>query len=250
MSAIASDIVEEAARLLGRASEREVLLRLLGGLAVRLHSPGGIHPALERRFNDVDFVSRRSGWKEIPGFFEEMGYESQRAFNRMNAGRRLMFHDNEHDRRIDVFLGAFEMCHAIPLEERIAVDPVTIPLAELLLTKLQIVELNDKDLRDVLALLHEHEVGEGDGELINGRRIARLCARDWGLWRTCQLNLERVQEAVETYGFAPGERQMLSARLEELSGLIQEEPKSTGWKLRARIGDRMRWYQEPDEIDA
>jgi hypothetical protein len=249
MSAIEQDIVQEAARLLSRASERGVLLRLIGGLAVRLHSPNGIHPVLERGFKDIDFVSRRDRGKQIGGFFAEMGYEPNKVFNTMNAGRRLLFWDTGNGRRVDVFLGSFEMCHSIPLERRLEVDPVTIPLAELLLTKLQIVQLNEKDVRDILALLHEHEVGDGDNEVINAHQIARLCATDWGLWRTCQLNFDRIRSAIETYGFSPDERATLSARLATLAGRVDAEPKSTAWRLRARIGDRKRWYEEPEETE-
>lgn len=246
---IERDIVQEAGRLLGRATERDVLLRLLGGLAVRLHSPGGVHPILERDFEDIDFVSRRDRGKEVGAFFKEMGYEPNKVFNAMNAGRRLMFYDNENRRRVDVFLGSFEMCHSIPIQERIELDPVTIPLAELLLTKLQVVELNEKDLRDILALLHEHDVADDDAEAINVARIAELCSRDWGLWRTCQLNFERVRAAIETYGFSPEERVTLGARLDVLVERLEAEPKSRAWKLRARIGDRVRWYEEPEETE-
>lgn len=245
---IESDIVAEAGRLLGRAVEHDVLIRLLGGLAVRLHSAGGVHPLLERDFRDIDFVSPKAQAKPVSAFFEQMGYEPNKVFNTMNAGRRQLFFDSEHERRVDVFLGSFEMCHPIPLGPRLEIDPMTIPLAELLLTKLQIVQLNEKDLRDILSLLAEHEVGDGDEEMINSSQIARLCSTDWGLWRTCQLNFERVQSAIATYGFSPEERERLAARLVALVNRIEEEPKSRSWKLRARIGDRKRWYEEPDEV--
>jgi hypothetical protein len=245
---IESDIVAEAGRLLGRAAEQDVHVRLIGGLAVRLHSAGGVHPLLERDFRDIDFVSPKAQAKVVSAFFEQMGYEPNKVFNTMNTGRRQLFFDSEHGRRIDVFLGSFEMCHPIPLESRLAIDPVTIPLAELLLTKLQIVQLNDKDLRDILSLLAEHEVGDGDEEMINSGQIARLCASDWGLWRTCQLNFERIRSAIASYGFSPEERELLSARLSALVERIEAEPKSRSWKLRARIGDRKRWYQEPEEV--
>jgi hypothetical protein len=166
----------------------------------------------------------------------------------MNAGRRGLFYDLGNERQIDLFVGSFEMCHQIPLADRLDLEPVTVPLAELLLTKLQIVELNEKDQRDILALLLEHEVGDNDDEMVNGGHIARLCAADWGLWRTCKLNVERTREALTSYGLSPAERDSVSARLESLWARVEAEPKTRRWKVRDRVGDRVRWYEEPDEV--
>ena len=248
MTAICGDIVEETFRLVGAAAERGVPLRLVGGLAVRLHASGGVHPALEREFKDIDFVTVKGKGREVSQFIESMGYEPSKFFNNMNAGRRALFYDTENQRQIDVFVGSFQMCHEIPITERIELEPVTVPLAELLLTKLQIVELNEKDLRDIFALLHEHEVGEGDAEMINIAYIARLCAADWGLWRTTKLNVERGRQALDQYGFTPKERALLHRRLETLWERTEAEPKSAKWRLRDRVGDRKKWYEEPDEV--
>jgi hypothetical protein len=177
-----------------------------------------------------------------------MGYEPSKNFNNMNAGRRALFHDTENRRQIDVFVGSFQMCHKIPITERIELEPVTVPLAELLLTKFQIVELNEKDQRDIFALLHEHEVGEGDAEMINAAYIARLCAVDWGLWRTTKLNVERSRQALAQYGFSSEDRGLLQRRLEALWERMEAEPKSSKWRLRDRVGDRKKWYEEPDEV--
>ena len=243
------DIVEETFRLVGAAAEQDVPLRLLGGLAIRLHlSDRSVHPAFDRGLKDIDFVTPRGEDRRAASFIESMGYEPNRTFNTMNAGRRALFYDAANKRQLDLFVGSFEMCHAIPIADRLDLEPVTIPLAELLLTKLQIVELNEKDQRDILALLLEHEVGDGDDEMINSAHIAQLCAADWGLWRTCKLNIERTREAVNSYGLAPAEHDLLSSRIEALWSAIESEPKTRRWKLRDRVGDRVRWYEEPDEV--
>lgn len=243
------DIVEETFRLVGAAAEQNVPLRLLGGLAVRLHSSErSIHPALDRDLKDIDFVTPRGEDRRAASFLESMGYEPNRTFNTMNSGRRALFYDVANERQLDLFVGSFQMCHVIPIADRLDIEPVTIPLAELLLTKLQIFQLNDKDLRDILALVLEHAVGDSDDETINSARIARLCAGDWGLWRTCRLNIERTREAIATYGLAPDERELLSSRIEALWSAIEREPKNRSWKLRDSIGDRKRWYAEPDEV--
>ena len=147
--------------------------------------------------------------------------------------------------QLDVFVGVFRMCHAIPLTDRLLVDELTLPLAELLLTKLQIVKLNEKDLRDAVAILHHHDVGEHDGATINATRIAELCAEDWGLWRTSKLTIERVREGLDAYGLASSDLQAIETRLERIWAEIERAPKSRGWRMRDRVGDRKRWYDDP-----
>jgi hypothetical protein len=247
-SQIRKDIVEETSRLVGAAAEQGVPLRVVGGLAVRLHAPGGIHPALERPFKDIDLVTVRGKGGVVIRFMESMGYEPSWTFNTMNSGRRALFRDLENERQVDLFVEFFEMCHVIPITERIGIEPVTVPLAELLLTKLQVVTLNEKDQRDIFALLYEHKVGEGDTETVNSEHVARLCANDWGLWRTCKLNVERSRVALAAYDLSPADRDLISRRLEALWDRIEVEPKGSKWKLRNRMGDRKRWYEEPDEV--
>jgi len=128
-------------------------------------------------------------------------------------------------------------------------EPLTVPLAELLLTKLQVVELNEKDVRDALALLHDHPVGEEDGESVNGAHIAKLCASDWGLWRTLTANLEALEGHLGRYELAEEGKGRIKERVEALLGRIEEEPKGLGWKVRAKIGERKRWYNLPEEVE-
>jgi hypothetical protein len=243
-------ILDEARRLATAALERDIPLRLVGGLAVRIRVDEDFHPGLSRDYKDIDFVTPKGRGKLVAGFIQEMGWEPQAQFNAMNGHERLLFYDLEHQRQLDVFVGAFRMCHEIPINNRITVDPMTLPLAELLLTKLQIVTLNEKDLRDVIAILHHHEVGDHDGDTINANRVAQLCAEDWGLWRTCKMNVERVRAGVQSYDVAEAERTTVERRLDQLWARIEAEPKSRGWRLRDRIGDRKRWYDEPEEVDA
>ena len=243
------DIIEEAGRLLEAAAADGVPLRLIGGLAVRLHAPGGLHPAVARSYKDIDFVTVRGKSRQATELIGGRGYVANDEFNAVNGHRRLLFYDLANGRQVDVFVGSFEMCHVIPVAKRLALDPMTVPLAELLLTKLQVVALNEKDQRDILALLHHHEVGDADGEIINGSYIGSLCAADWGLWRTCKLNLQRSAEALATYGFSDEERTQITRRIERLWDMIEATPKSVKWKLRDRVGDRKQWYEEPEEVD-
>src|SRR5688572_612961 len=162
MNAIEADVVSEGQRLLRRADEVGVPLRLLGGVAIKLRAPGELAPAFARSYADLDFVTSKKKAGPAADLFRTEGYTPHVAFNALHGGERLLFFDEEYDRQVDVFVGAFSMCHRIPLDDRLAVDSISIPLAELVLTKLQVIELNEKDVRDTLALLHDHPVGDED----------------------------------------------------------------------------------------
>jgi len=149
---------------------------------------------------------------------------------------------------VDVFVGSFRMCHAIPFGDRLKKGEPTVPLAELLLTKLQIIELNEKDVRDTVLLLYGHEIADHDDDAVNGARIAELCAADWGLWRTITHNLKRCAELLGEYDLPDEDRDRVDRRLKQLIERIEAAPKSRGWKMRARIGDRKRWYELPEEV--
>jgi hypothetical protein len=242
------DVVEEATRLLEGARRHGVALRLVGGLAIRMHATDGLHPAVERTYGDIDLVAQKGKGREAAELLRALGYQASDEFNAINGHRRLLFHDERNARQLDVFVGSFAMCHEVPVADRFELDAVTVPLAELLLTKLQVVELNEKDQRDILALLYHHPVADSDSDVINGARIAALCAADWGLWRTCKLNLERTADALPSYAFSVDERELISDRVRRLWNMIEQAPKSSRWRLRERIGDRKRWYQEPEEV--
>jgi hypothetical protein len=243
-----ADIVTEAGRLLAAAAAADVPVRLVGGLAVRAHLPDGTAPVISREYKDIDLVTLKGRSKAVTTFMTEQGYEADRVFNTTNGHRRLLYYDVPHQRQVDVFVGSFEMCHAIPITERIELHPAAVPLAELLLTKMQIVELNAKDQSDIITLLYHQDVGEGDDGVINAKRVAQLCASDWGLWRTTKMNVERTHQALAGEGLAPDIRAVAEPRLERLWEAIEAAPKSSRWKMRNRVGDKVRWYEEPEEV--
>jgi hypothetical protein len=210
--------------------------RLLGGLAIAAHLPD---PSAfkHRTVNDVDLFSARSERRQLAELLGNAGYEPERRFNALNGHRRMLFHGPDYD--LDVLVGEFDMCHRLELEPRIDVDAPTLPVADLLLTKLQIVELNEKDASDVACLVESHELGHGAGDHIDLDRLVEATSVDWGLWRTIHLTTERVSETAQ-----PAVRERLAAIL----AAIDQAPKSFSWRARARIGDRKRWYQVPEEI--
>jgi hypothetical protein len=244
-----SDVVDEALRISEEAKRGGATLRLLGGVAIRLRARDGLHPAFEREYADLDWIVPKGKSSEAQTFFDSIGYTPHVRFNAIHGRERLLFFDEENDRQIDVLVGTFRMSHQIPFGDRLALEPVTVPLAELLLTKLQIVQLNEKDVRDALALLHDHPVEERDGDAINAAQVARLCAADWGLWRTFTANLAALEDHIERYELAEESKGRIAERVGGLQERIEEEPKSFGWRMRAKIGDRKRWYELPEEVE-
>ncbi len=247
MTSILEDIVAEGQRVLGLASKVGVPLKLLGGVAVRLHA-SDVPPSLDRDYKDLDFAVPKKSAGDTDKLLREAGYEPHITFNAMHARERALFFDDHHGRQVDIFIDSFRMCHQIPLSDRLKGGGDTVPLAELMLTKLQIIELNEKDVRDTVLMLHGHAVDEHDDEAINAARIAELCGEDWGLWRTITANLERCRSHLDQYDLPQADRERIATRFDEILGRIEEEPKSRGWKLRAKVGERKRWYDVPEEV--
>jgi hypothetical protein len=243
-----ADIEQEARRIIAAGESQGITLRLLGGLAVRLHSPSATHRALERSYPDIDLATD-SRSQAVESLIAGLGYAPDQQFNLLNGSSRLLFFDESHDRQIDVFVSRFEMCHRLPITERLALEALTLPLAELLLTKLQIVQLNEKDLRDVSALLVDHPAGDNDSETINAPYIARLLASDWGLWRTITGNLASLRAFAAASDLDESHKALIRERVESLLAAIEAAPKSFKWKSRAAIGERKRWYELPEEVE-
>jgi hypothetical protein len=179
-----------------------------------------------------------------------VGYIPNKTFNTLSGDRRQLWYDEELGRQIDIFIGDFTMCHTLPLAARLHVEPVTIPLAELFLSKAQIVQLNRKDGLDLCALLLYHEVGPGDANTINSDLIADLCAKDWGLFTTVSLTVEKLHKLIDEgeIKLDPAEGQTIKRRLVALQKAMDDAPKSMAWKMRARVGTRVRWYEEVEEV--
>lgn len=249
MTGIQPDITEEGIRVAEAAGREDLDLRLLGGVAIKVRAKDGLHPTFRREYADLDWISSRAASSGVQKLLADLGYSPQTRFNALNGRERLLFMDEENARQVDVFVGAFRMSHEIPFGQRLALEPVTIPLAELLLTKLQIIELNEKDVRDSLAILHDHPVEEEDGDSINAGRVAELCASDWGLWRTITANLASTAERAGNYDLPERGKERIEDRVRALLERIDEEPKTFSWKVRSKIGERKRWYELPEEVD-
>lgn len=244
-----SKMVEEALRIIEEAKERDLTLRLIGAIAFRVHCPKYLHmfTGLERELSDLDFLGDGRHKRKIIKLLEELGYTMDKE---MLIHGRYIFHSQSHERHVDVFFDRLRMCHIIDFRRRFENDYPTIPLAELLLEKMQIVEINEKDIKDTILLLREHDLGDHDRETINQNYIAKILSDDWGFYHTVNTNLNKVKALSSHYkALSDEDRRNINKKVENLLNVIENEPKTFRWKLRAKIGTRKIWYERVEEIE-
>jgi len=238
-------VIAEAERIAAAARETRVPVKLVGGAAVNLHSPSARQAPLKRKYGDLDFVASSKQQASVQKLFESLGYEGDRRFNTLNGHQRLLYLDGVNGRQIDIFIDRMKMCHVIELADRLGHEGPTLTPADLLLSKLQVFEVNMKDLVDTTALLLDHAIADHDDDAINAAYLGRLTSGDWGLHRTLQLNTARVREAARELEV---DSDRVNERLDDLWARIDAQPKSLKWKFRARVGDRVSWYELPEEV--
>ncbi len=241
-----SDPVAEATRIGEAAADRGLPLRILGGVAVALLCPSSRRAPLRREYADIDLATIGSAREGVVELMKSLGYAGDREFNMLHGHRRLYFWDEANGRQVDVFVDEANLCHRIDLKRRIEKVPLTVSLADLTVLKLQIVETNEKDYLDICAIFADHDLTDDEGG-VNGAHIAALSAADWGLWRTLEMVAERSQQfALDLPDFEAAE--LVAERLQNLRSQLANVPKTRRWKLRARVGEKKRWYEIPEEV--
>jgi hypothetical protein len=241
---------DEAVALVAEAGARGQVLRLVGSTGIRLHCPpaAAALDRLGRPAKDIDLVCRHEDRKGLRRLLEDRGWRVDRDLLVAMEGRRYAFSHPERGLELDVFVDRMEFCHTIELRDRLAARELTVPVEDLLLQKLQIVRQTVTDRMDAAALLATHPVGESDdpGEAIDPGYVAGLLARDWGFHHTATANLAALRDEVAGNGSAATVR----GRVDALLGAIEAAPKSVRWRARARVGERMQWWQDVDEREA
>ena len=241
----------ELKRILRASEEADLMLRVIGSLAFQMHCPefGSIQQELGRVYTDIDFAAYRKQAKALQTMMTKLGYTENREVYIVSEGDRAIFDKAGTDLHVDIFYDKLDFCHVISWNGRLEVDSPTIPLAEMLLEKMQIVKINEKDIIDTIMLLLEHPLADGDDEEINIARVAQLCGSDWGLWRTTTMNLEKVNLMAHSYPqLSEQQKAEVTAKVEQALEWIEKEPKSMAWRLRSRVGDRVKWYKDVDEV--
>jgi len=239
------DPIAEAERIASAASAARVGVKLMGGAGIHLHSPSAHKPPLRRKYGDLDYAIPKRDRKGALALFPSLGYEANERFNLMQGDRRLYFFDNEHGRQVDVFIDSIRMSHVIDLRDRLDHEGPCCSPSDLLLSKLQIFEMNRKDLVDLIALLLDHPVASNDAEAIDAAYIARLTAEDWRLYHALEVNIEKL---LATLNDLEVDRDLVRSRLDEMWKAIEAQSKPLKWKLRAQVGERVSWYELPEEV--
>jgi hypothetical protein len=240
----------EGDRLVALADGQGVALRLLGALAFAKRCPrhAYLQETLKRVYTDIDFAAYGKDVKPIRALLAGEGFLEDEYTYVESEGSRMVLNHPGTGLHLDVFLDKLEFCHTIPWKGRLETHATTIPLAEMLMQKMQIVQINEKDIIDTIMLLLEHPLGEEDGDVIDMGLVARVCAKDWGWWRTLTMNVDKVKQAAGAYELGPEERDRVVAQADAILQRIDGEPKSIGWRMRAKVGDRKKWYRDVGEL--
>lgn len=246
------EFVDEALRLVDEAESRGIQLRILGSVAYRLQCPNNVHlfEDMARALTDVDFAAEKKQNRAIRDFLMSEGYQPDGGVYVASEGARHIYMHPETGLNVDVFADELYFCHRIPFKDRLDLDSPTICTTDLLLEKMQIVEINLKDFKDTLVLMLEHPLGTAaDGNKhIDTDYIVNTMSRDWGFYYTFTTNLKRVPDYIAEFSaITTAQGDIIRGRIDDLLARIEAAPKSIKWKLRAKIGTRRLWYQEVSE---
>lgn len=242
-------MTEEAVGFIDQARKEDITLRLMGAIAFQIHCPSFqyLSRQMGRILTDIDFVGREAQRDRIVQFFKKKNIETQHEATTILLPR-LVFQESS-GLTIDVFLDRLEMCHKIDFSTRLEVDYPTLAPADLLLEKLQIVKINTKDVTDVIMLLREHDIGASDEECINLKYVSSIISNDWGFYHTVVVNLQKIRDLMHEYQSLKDEdKEDLDSKIAVVLRTLEKSSKSLGWRLRARVGERQKWYADVEDV--
>ena len=260
--------IRDAYRIVEEAEKRGIILRVIGALAIRIHSMEfeDLHRRLGRlgegvqHFSDIDFVGYSKQRKKIEKFFEkDLGFIPNWQINRLFGHKRLIFYHPKGWYHSDIFFDALEFSHDVffgkkPGEGRLELDSPTITVTDLVLEKVQIHHINEKDIKDLIVLFRAHEIGESDEkDVINAKYIAKILADDWGFWYDATTNLKKVKlfgkKYVEEGKMDQEDYDDVVKKIDMLLNYIDREPKTKKWQKRAKVGTKKQWWRPVDEVE-
>jgi hypothetical protein len=242
----------EGGRIVKAAQERSLNLRLLGAIAFQLHCPkyNYLTAKLRRGLSDVDFAAYSAERHPIDRMMREFGYSDQPMITALFGDRRMIWDNKSNGMHVDIFFDKLDMNHEIDFDGRLELDTLTIPLADMLLEKMQIVHINEKDIVDTIMLIREHRVGNVAPETIDAGYISKLLSNEWGFYYTVTTNLKTIEKALERYPeLTEADRADVQTKIGALLERLEKEPKSLAWKLRAKVGPKTKWYKEVEEVN-
>jgi hypothetical protein len=241
--------IAEATKIVAKASDRGIALRILGAVAFRIHCSGSadLYESIDRVITDLDFAAYSKQKRQVLSLFESLGYSVNNSSLLLYEDRFIM-DGGKTGVHVDVFFDRLDMCHVVNWKARLELDSPTISLADLLLEKMQIVRLESKDIKDTILLFLNHDIGGGDREEVDLEYLRSVLSSDWGFYHTVITNLERVRNALAQTGWMNnGLKAQTDKRIERLVAALENCPKTIRWRMRARIGTRRQWYRDVEE---
>jgi hypothetical protein len=242
---------EEGRRVVEEAKRRGLHLRLLGAIAFQFHCPryNFLTAKLNRTLSDIDFAAYNRERGPIEEMMREFGYADQPTVTALFGHQRMIWDNNSNGMHADIFFDNLEMNHVVSFKDRLHLDDQTIPLVDMLLEKMQIVHINEKDIIDTIMLLREHAIGDAAPEIIDMRYLASLLSDDWGFYYTVTTNLKNVEDRLGIYPELSAEdRKDVSSKIQTLLEVLEKEPKTLAWKLRSRVGTKTKWYKDVESV--
>lgn len=247
-----SAFFQDALAIIEAAKQKGIEMRLMGATAIYYRCPGSenLNQSMNRTLTDLDFVTLSKYVSHIPDLFSHLAYDANERVNTMFGLTRQIYTAKQGGRHVDVFMDKLSFSHVIDLTHRLEIDPVTLTLADLLLEKMQIAKINEKDLKDTVILLLGHELSDKDGDTINTKYVAKLLSDDWGFYYTVTSNLKTTREYAEKLTLLSSEEKAIVMRkIDTLLSQIEKQGKSIKWRMRAKAGTRMPWYNETENVE-
>lgn len=256
----------EVKKIMNVARKNNVVIRLIGALAIKLHSIecGDLFKRLGRlgegkpNFSDIDFIGYSKQRMMIMKLFTGLGYFPDRYIVAFFGSKRLLYYHPQKYYHIDIFLDKLEFSHEVSFvnelgKGRLEIHDLTISLSDLVLEKLQIHQITEKDIKDLIILFQTHKLGGTDeAEIINAKYIAKVLATDWGFWYDATENLKKVVYFAERYHrdrlIDEETLHGVNVKVSRLLEIINDEPKTKEWHKRARNGTNKKWYKDVEEL--
>ncbi|MDE1855214.1 MAG: hypothetical protein KGH57_02760 [Candidatus Micrarchaeota archaeon] len=238
---IPADLFEATEQVLREAGGRGITVKLIGGIAFRYVCPSSREGSLARNNNDMDLVVKRKDVGKLRKLMDSLGYEYPPRANVLHPDQ-ILYEDNRNRRQVDIFVDGFQMCHRFDFRKGLEEMGPTLPITELIMTKLQIAEITRKDMQDLGAAFYDFRLSQDKGS-IRYDQIAGITSRNWGIWKDFTDNLERLKTQIGE--IAPEKADAVIKRANALLGDIEKHPKSVSWRIRAQIGTRLPWHELP-----
>jgi hypothetical protein len=240
-------LLEEAKLVVTDLGKKNIPIRIIGALAFYHQCPNHreLYDHMARVPTDIDFIAYSKNRGELTKYLQAKSYEGLHRLNVLYGMRRQIFKHTQTGLYIDVFYDALDMCHKVEFRNRLGFDPLTVSLTDLVLEKMQIVQINEKDIKDCILLFLEHDLKDKDESAINTSYIADVLSKDWGYYYTVTTNLKKIKDSLLQYDWIPpdGENSVMD-RVNRLLAAIESKPKSSKWKMREKIGTKRQWYQD------